>query len=86
MVLTDILTALTAGLALLGAPEISTAIQATTKTVGSIVSVALQQAPGVAKAIWPAGTASSQTIQIGNLDQALANLNDQISGMINAGL
>jgi len=61
--LSDILSALTAGLALLGVPEVSAAIEATVSTtvtaVAHIVSVGIQQAPGVAKAIWPAGTVSS---------------------------
>ncbi|KAL8707950.1 MAG: hypothetical protein Q9220_007093 [cf. Caloplaca sp. 1 TL-2023] len=82
----DILTALTAGLALLGLPEVSAGIQAAYKTVGSVVSVALQQAPGVGKAIWPSGTISSQIIQIGNLDQALGNINGDLTKMMNGGL
>ena len=40
----------------------------------------------MAKAIWPEGTVDSQTVQIGNLDQALAGIDDQMSDMINAGL
>jgi len=88
--LSDILSALTAGLALLGVPEVSAAIEATVSTtvtaVAHIVSVGIQQAPGVAKAIWPAGTVSSQNIQIGDLDAELGKLDSDLSNRINSGL
>ncbi len=88
--LSDILSALTAGLALLGVPEVSAAIEATVSTtvtaVAHIVSVGIQQAPGVAKAIWPAGTASSQNIQIEDLDAELGKLDSDLSNRINSGL
>ena len=90
VILEDVLLALTVGLALLGLPEVSAAIGAavstTTALVANIVSTAIQQAPGVARAIWPSGTANSQTVQIGNLDSALGQLNSNLSSMINAGL
>ena len=90
MVLADILTALTAGLALLGLPEVSAAIKATVTpavtAIANIVNVGIQQAPGVAKAIWPAGTASSQNFQIGDLQSALGKLDSDLSDRINSGL
>ena len=90
VVLSDILTAFTVGLALLGLPEVSAALEATvsatTALVAHVVSTAIQQAPGVAKAIWPAGSVNSQIVQIGNLQSALGSVNDDLSNRINAGL
>ena len=89
MILSDILTALTAGLALLGLPEVTAVIKsvaAEAATVGNILSTSLQQAPGVAKAIWPAGTANSQTYQIGQLGQELGQLETQVRDMLTSGL
>ena len=88
-ILGDILTALTAGLAFLAAPEISAVafgIEEATVTAANALVIALQQAPGVAKAIWPTGTTSSQMVQIGDLAGKLASTDSEVSDMINEGL
>ena len=87
MVLTNILTAFTAGLAFLGLPGVvAGGVQTVAKTAINALSVGVQQAPGVAKAIWPAGTANSQPIQISELKKQLSNLNNQIGDRLDAGL
>ena len=88
-VLGDILTALTAGLAFLSVPEISAAafdIEEATVTAAKSLIAGLQQAPGVAKAIWPTGTLSSQLVQIGDLAGTLGKVDSEVSDMINGGL
>ncbi|KAL8807585.1 MAG: hypothetical protein Q9182_000569 [Xanthomendoza sp. 2 TL-2023] len=85
--LSKILTALTAGLAFLALPAVGAAVPAATTLVGAILTTSLQQAPSVAQAIWPQGDgASSQIVQIGDLQAELANLNSQIAKQLNAGL
>ena len=90
MVRSDILTALTAGLALLGLPEVSAkikgAVSASAALVANVVSSSIQQAPGVAKAVWPAGTDESKSVQTGDLSSALSSLNSELFDRINAGL
>lgn len=58
-VLNDILTALTAGLAFI--PEVGPAASTSVKVATKALTVGVQQAPGVAKAIWPSGTADVRT-------------------------
>ena len=80
----DVLSALTVGLPFLGlVGDIPTTIG---KTAGQFVLTALQQAPAVAKAIWPAGTTDSQVIQISQLSTHLGTLSTQVSNNLNAGL
>ena len=89
MILTEILTALTAGLAILGVPAIGIGLLGlaeSTQIIAETLLVGLQSAPGVAKAIWPAGTDSSKSIQIGDLETELSNLVNETSNSINAGL
>ena len=79
--LTDILTALIAGLAFAGLEGAAAGAAATlsvTKSAGQALLIALQQAPGVAKALWPSGMTNSQSVQIGDLDSELSNLSDQL--------
>ena len=64
-VLGDLLTGLTAGFAFLSVPEITAAafgIEEATATAAKALVAGLQQAPGVAKAIWPTGTLSLQLV------------------------
>ncbi|CAD6582637.1 MAG: hypothetical protein ASARMPREDX12_000995 [Alectoria sarmentosa] len=75
MALNDVLTALTAGLAIIAAPEIGPALDGAAGAVASIFSAAIQQAPGVAHAIWPAGTVNSETVQIVDLQNKLGSIN-----------
>jgi len=50
------------------------------------LSLGLQQAPGVAKALWPGGTTDSQIFQISALETEVAAAKDQIELIINSGL
>lgn len=86
MALKDILTALTAGLAIIAAPEIGPALDGAAGEAASIFSAAIQQAPGVAQAIWPAGTVNSETVQIGDLQNKLGSINSDLSDRLNSGL
>jgi len=76
--LSDLLTALTASLAFIGAPEIGAVLSVAAKGVLD----AVQQAPGVAKAIWPTGTEDSQPIQRGALDRGLSQINTNLTNAI----
>lgn len=70
LVLGDILIAFSAGLAFVGLPEVGAAVEvadginAAATTAGQFLVTALQQAPGVAKAIWPSGTTDVGLISI----------------------
>ena len=87
--LTDILIALIAGLAFTGVEGAAARAAATlsvTKIAGQALLTALQQAPGVARALWSSGTANSQSIQIGDLDSELGNPSDRLQNLINNGM
>ena len=86
MVLTDILAALTAGLAIIAAPEIGPALDGATAAAASAFSTAIQQTPGVARVIWPMGTANSETVQIGELQTKLGSIDTDLSDRLDAGL
>lgn len=77
------MTALTAGLAFI--PGIGEGVSAATKAGVTVLVTALQQAPGVAKAIWPAGTDDSQTIQLANINAELASVQEKFTtGVVSA--
>ncbi|MCJ1480456.1 hypothetical protein MMC06_000611 [Schaereria dolodes] len=83
-----VLVLLTVGLAFLGAPELAAMVASlsfTTRLIADTMTIALQQAPTVARAFWPQGV-DTQNIQIGQLDTALANLTGNLSATINNGL
>ncbi len=81
------LTALTVGLALIpGIGEGMLGIDAATAAIGTALLAGLQNAPGVAKVIWPSGTTSTQNIQIGQLDSYVAQLTADLGNSLNAGL
>lgn len=86
MALSDVLTALTAGLAIIAAPEIGPELDEATSAAASIFSAAIQQAPGVAKAIWPAGTVDSEMVQIGDLQSKLGTVKGDLSASLQSGL
>lgn len=66
-------------------PGIGEGVSAAAKAGVTVLVTALQQAPGVAKAIWPAGTDDSQTIQIANIDAELASVQANFTtGVVNA--
>ncbi|KAK4691983.1 hypothetical protein P7C71_g5135, partial [Lecanoromycetidae sp. Uapishka_2] len=87
--LITLLTSLSVGLAFLGAPSIAVAVlglSALTRSAAQVLTISLQQAPSTAKALWPTGTQSSQSIQIGDVEAELGNSTNQLADMINNAL
>ena len=87
--LLTLLTALSVGLAFLGAPSIAVTVlglSVLTRTAAQVLTISLQQAPSTAKALWPTGTQSSQSIQIGDVEAALGNSTNQLADMLNNAL
>ncbi len=87
--LLTLLTALSVGLAFLGAPSIAVSVlglSVMTRSAAQVLSISLQQAPSTAKALWPTGTQSSQSIQIGNVEAELSNSTNQLANMIDNAL
>lgn len=81
-----LLTALSVGLAFLGAPSIAVTVLGLSqiaRSAAQVLTISLQQAPSTAKALWPTGTQNSQSIQIGNLEAELGNSTNQLAEMIN---
>ena len=84
--LITLLTALSVGLAFLGAPSIAVTVlglSAIAKSAAQVLTISLQQAPSTAKALWPTGTQNSQSVQIGDLEAELGNSTNQLAEMIN---
>ena len=84
--LLTLLTALSVGLAFLGAPSIAVSVlglSLITRTAAQVLTISLQQAPSTAKALWPTGTQSSQSVQIANVESELGNSTNQLAAMIN---
>ncbi len=84
--LLDILTALSVGLAFLGAPSIAVSVLGLSqlaRSAAQVLTISLQQAPSTAKALWPTGTQNSQSIQIGDLEAELGNSTNQLADMVN---
>lgn len=77
-ILGDLLTALTASLAFIGAPELGAAVSVATKAV----LVGVQEAPGILKTIWPTGTKDSQSVQLGSLDMGLSQVDTNLTTAI----
>ncbi|KAL9064949.1 MAG: hypothetical protein Q9161_008541 [Pseudevernia consocians] len=80
--LSDILSALTAGLSFIAAPELS----GIAGTAATALLKGIQEAPSVAKAIWPSGTADSQPEQLANLDSYLSQVDQNFTTQITQGL
>lgn len=81
--LNDLLTALTVGLAFL--PAVGEGISEAAETGLQILKTGLQQAPGVAEAIWPSGTSDTKSIQLANIDTELATASSNFTtGVTNA--
>lgn len=87
-VLRDLLFALTVGLAYIAAPEAGslTGLLLATASAGRALLKGANQAPTVARGIWPAGTQSSQSIQIGDVESELNNATGTTAIMLNSGL
>lgn len=82
VILSDLLSALTASLSFIAGPELG----GIAGTAADALLTALQAAPGVAKSIWPSGTADSQTEQLANLDTSLLQIDQNFTTQITAGL
>ena len=82
VILSDLLSALTASLSFVAGPELS----GIAGTAADALLTALQASPGVAKSIWPSGTADSQSEQLANLDGSLWQLDQNFTTQITAGL
>ena len=54
--------------------------------IGASFTIALQETPMVARAIWPTKTEDSQLIQIGQIDSEIGNINKEIGAMLNSAL
>ena len=82
-----VLTALSVGLAFLGAPSIAVSVlglSTLAKSAAQGLIISLQQAPSTAKALWPTGTQNSQSFQIGALEAELGNSTNQLAEMVNS--
>lgn len=84
--LSDVLLALSFGLAFIVAPELGAMADATTKVVGHLFTTLVQQAPGVGRALWPKGTIDSQLYQIGQLNTIGQQVIAGVENNLNAGL
>ena len=85
----QILTALSFGLAFLGAPTLAVTLlnlETSFKYSAQTFLISLQQAPGSAKALMPTGTDSSKFYQIGDLENRLGEASNALKDMINAAL
>lgn len=84
----NILTALSFGLAFLGAPTFAVGILTATwaqevKYLAQAFIISMQQTPGLAKALYPQGTDDSKQVQIAQLSTNLGGTVNQLSSMIN---
>ena len=86
----QILTALSFGLAFLGAPTIAVALlnleRGTPIWTAQSLLISLQQAPGAVKALMPSGDTESKFYQIGELETRLGDATNELKGMINAAI
>lgn len=82
LLLSDLLSALTAGLSFIAGPELS----GLAGTAANALLKGLQVAPSVAKAIWPSGTADSQPEQLADLDNNLSQVDQNFTTQITQGL
>ncbi|KAL8898170.1 MAG: hypothetical protein Q9207_006836 [Kuettlingeria erythrocarpa] len=85
VLLHDILSALTAGLAFPAIPK-AAALAGAAATIAPIFLKTIQQAPGVAKIIWPLGTVEREIIEIGALGSQLAKVTAAFSDRISQAL
>jgi len=61
-------------------------LSTTAKFSSQAFTISLQQAPGVARTMWPTGSDGSQTFQISKLDTQLSNATTSLSAILNRGL
>ncbi|KAI4224903.1 MAG: hypothetical protein LQ349_007152 [Xanthoria aureola] len=82
-----VLGALSVGLAFLTAPTVGAALVAakaseTIKWAAQSAAISVSQAPGVGRSLWPSGTDSSTTYQIGELQKATSDITEALSNRI----
>lgn len=66
-------------------PAVGEGISAAAAAGLTVLETGLQQAPGVAKAIWPSGTEDTKSIQLGDIDTELGKVQSTFtSGIANA--
>ena len=82
MLLSDLLSAMTAGLSFIAAPELS----GLAGTAATALVKGLQESPSVAKAMWPSGTEDSQPEQLAHLDSYLSQIDQNFTSQITLGL
>ena len=81
--LNDLLTALSASFAFI--PAVGAGVSAAARAGLTVLETGLQQAPGVAKAIWPSGTEDTKSIQLANIDTELSKAQSNFTtGIVNA--
>lgn len=83
--LNDIVLATTFGLAFVGGP-FGSVTDSSTQAIGGFLITLVQQAPTVAKALWPVGTADSQLYQISELESLNANIAQRLDESLSRGL
>ena len=79
--ISDLLSALSSGLAFLAIPE-AAALAGAAATIAPTFLKAIQQAPSVAKSIWPPGTVQRDVIEIGQIHNQLSTVLDRLSPRI----
>ncbi|KAL8836464.1 MAG: hypothetical protein Q9170_002897 [Blastenia crenularia] len=85
------LCALSVGFAFLTAPTMAASLLTSeitqiTKHAMQSFAISLQQAPGVARSLWPSGDDLSRTIQIGHLQDQVNNITVELSNSLSKGL
>jgi len=83
--LNDVVLATTFGLAFVGGP-FGSVTDSSTQAIGGFLITLVQQAPTVAKALWPVGTADSQLYQISELESLNANIAQRLDESLSRGL
>ena len=73
VLISDMLGALSAGLAFLAIPE-AAALAGSAAVIAPLFLTAIQQAPGIAKIIWPVGSSQRETVEIGQLYSQLSTI------------
>ncbi|KAL8773807.1 MAG: hypothetical protein Q9194_004219 [Teloschistes cf. exilis] len=84
-----VLSALTVGLAFLTAPSVAAGMltmEASALYTAQSFAIGLQQAPGVARALWPSGDDLSRTYQIGQLQDQVSNITVELGNTLSRGL
>ena len=71
------------------APTVAAGMLTLTESVrysSQSLAISLQQSPGVARSLWPAGDDISRTYQIGQLQEQVSNISVELSNSLSSGL